>query len=199
MSLLEAKPYRLFLNSLKSPESRKSYSIYIKKYMELQKITNLLADPNPKLIEEQIITFIIKMTENGKRYSSLHNYVTAVLSFYKMNDVVLNTSKISKFMPEQTRIKKDRAYTHEEIGKLLEIADERTRVIILLMASTGMRIGALPELRLRNLERMHEVYKITIYENYNQEYFTFCSYECVRAIDSYLNFRKRYGEKLSPE
>lgn len=35
-------------------------------------------------------------------------------------------------MPEQKRVRKDRAYTHEEISKLLEVADERMRVIILL-------------------------------------------------------------------
>lgn len=199
MSLLESKPYRLFFSSLRSPESRKSYSIYINKYMKLQEITDLLAESDPRLIEQQIINFVIRMTEKGKHYSSLHNYVTAVLSFYKINDIVLNTNKISKFMPEQTRMKKDRSYTHEEIGKLLEIADERMRVIILLMASTGMRIGALPELKLRNLEKMEALYKITVYENYKQEYQTFCSHECLSAIDSYLDFRKRYGEILATD
>ena len=177
-------------------ESRKAYLIYLKKYMELQDITDLLAEPDSKLIEQQIINFLIRMKEKGKHYSSLHNYVTAVLSFYKINDVVLNTRKISKFMPEQSRMKKDRAYTHEEIGKLLEIADERMRVIILLMASTGMRVGALPELKLRNIEKKSDSYKITVYENYKQEYVTFCSHECRRAIDSYLDFRQRYGENL---
>lgn len=168
--------------------------------MQLLGIHDLLAETDARIIEQQIINFIIKMTENGKHYSSLHNYVTAVLSFYKINDVVLNTNKISKFMPEQTRIKKDRAYTHEEIERLLEIADERIRVIILLMASTGMRIGALPDLRLRSLEKVTEnYYKITVYENFKQEYFTFCSNECLIAIDSYLDFRKRYGEILGPD
>ena len=49
-------------------------------------------------------------------------------------------------MPEPKRARKDRAYTHEEIGKMLEIADERMRAVILLLASTGMRIGAIPSL-----------------------------------------------------
>lgn len=55
-------------------------------------------------------------------------------------------------MPEPKRAIKDRAYTHEEIGKMLEIADERMRAVILLLASTGMRIGAIPTLKLKNLE-----------------------------------------------
>ena len=124
MSVLESGPYRLFLSSIRSPESRKSYFIYIKKYMKLQGIDNLSCEKDPRIIEAEIIDFIIKMSEKGKGYTSLHNYVTAVLSFYKINDIVLNTNKISKFMPEQIRNRKDRAYTHEEVGKLLEIADE---------------------------------------------------------------------------
>lgn len=197
MSLLESQPYRLFLNSLRSAESRKTYPVYLKKYMELQGINDLLSEKNPRLIEDQIIDFIIKMKEKGKGFSALHNYISSVMSFYRINDVVLNQNKISKFMPEYVRSRKDRAYTHDEIAKLLEIADERMRVVILLSASTGIRIGAIPDLRLRNLEKINDYYyKIIVYENFKQEYFTFCSYECLRAIDQYLDFRKRYGEKL---
>jgi integrase len=197
--VLDSEPYRLFINSLRSAESRKAYPVYLKKYMQLQGIEDLLSEKNPRLVEHQIIDFVIKMKEKGKGYASLHNYVTTVLSFYRINDIVLNQSKISKFMPEQIRVRRDRGYTHGEISKLLEIADERIRVVILLLASTGIRIGAIPDLRLRNLEKKGDVYyKITIYENFKQEYFTYCSHECAHAIDSYLDFRKRYGEKLEP-
>ncbi len=42
----------------------------------------------------------------------------------------------------------DKPYTHEQIAKLLEFADIRTKVMILLMCSSGMRIGALPTLKI---------------------------------------------------
>jgi hypothetical protein len=45
---------------------------------------------------------------------------------------MLNTRKIDKFIPENRKIKIDRGYVHEEISKLLEIADERMRTVILL-------------------------------------------------------------------
>ena len=50
---------------------------------------------------------------------------------------------------------------------MLEKADQRCRVAILLMASTGMRVGAIPLLRIRNLERIekYSLYKVTVYEN----------------------------------
>jgi integrase len=169
--------------------------------MELQGITDLLSEKDPRQIEHQIIDFIIRMREKGRGYSALHNYVAVVTSFYRINDVILNQNKISKFMPESRRVMKDRAYTHEEISKLLQIADERMRMVILILTSTGMRVGALPDLRLKNLQKVgdNDYYKITVYENFKEEYFTFCTFECLQAIDSYIDFRKRYGEKIDPD
>ena len=104
-----------------------------------------------------------------------------------------------KYLPEFKKSKKDRPYTYEEIHRLLDIADERMRTIILLLASTGMRIGAIPSLRLRNLEKIPElgIYKITVCENTNYEYTTFCTFECAKAINEYLKMREQYGEKLT--
>jgi len=184
----------LFLSSIRSPETRDKYSIYFKKYQEFAGL-DLFCGNNPRLIEQKIIEFLIDMKSNGKGYSTIHNYAAAVLAFYKINDVVLNVAKISKFIPVQKKVKKDRAYSYDEIGKLLEIADERVRVIILLLSSSGIRVGALPLLKLRHLEGT----KLTIYENEREEYFTFITPECQNTIDSYLDMRSRYGEKLDKE
>jgi hypothetical protein len=39
------------------------------------------------------------MKKEGKSYIAIKNYTTAIFSFYKINDIVLNTTKITKFMP----------------------------------------------------------------------------------------------------
>ena len=145
------------------------------------------------MIEAKIIEFILSLRDEGKSYYAISNYLLPIKTFYKINDVVLNGYKITKFMPERIKVNRDRAYSHEEIGKMLEIADERMRVVILLLASSGIRIGAIPSIKLRNLQDS----KITIYESANEEYFTFITPECKKAIDFYLDFRSRYGEKLN--
>jgi integrase len=38
--------------------------------------------------------------------------------------------------------------------------------------------------------------KLTAYENEKEEYFSFITPECKKAVDSYLDMRARYGEKL---
>jgi integrase len=90
----------------------------------------------------------------------------------------------------------DRAYTYQEIKKILDISDLRMKTIILLMASSGMRIGAIPLLRLRNVEKVDSVYKIIVYEGTNEQYYTFCTPECASFIDAYLEHRKQNGENL---
>jgi integrase len=184
----------LFLSSIRSPETRDKYSIYFKKYQEFIG-PDLFCDSNPRLIEQKIIEFLIDMKSKGKGYSTIHNYAAAVLAFYKINDAVLNVTKISKFIPVQKKVRKDRAYTFEEIGKLLEIADERIRAITLLLTSSGIRVGALPQLKLGHLEGA----KLTVYENEKEEYFTFITPECQKTIDTYLDMRLRYGEKLDKD
>ena len=101
-------------------------------------------------------------------------------------------TRVNKFMPEPMRVNKDRAYTHEEISKLLEISDERMRVVILLLSSTGCRLGAIPSMRLRNIDKN----KVIFYENTREEYFSFISPECQKSINAYTDMRSRYGEKL---
>jgi integrase len=61
----------------------------------------------------------------------------------------------------------DRAYNHEEIQQILLKCDERARVVILLMASTGMRVGALRPLHIKDLVKIedYDLYRITVYTN----------------------------------
>jgi integrase len=185
----------LFLSSIRSPETRNGYNTYFKKYLEFLQTDDLFYGNNPRLIEQKIIEFIIDMRNKGKGYSSIHNYVSAVLAFYKINDVILNISKINKFVPENRKVRNDRAFTHEEISKLLDAADERMKAVILLLASSGLRLGAISSLRIRHLQKR----KLLVYENDREEYFTFITLECQIVLDSYLDMRSRYGEKINNE
>jgi integrase len=70
---------------------------------------------------------------------------------------------------------------------MLGVADERMKIVILFLASSGIRIGAIPLIKMRNLQEN----KITVYESTNEEYYTFITPERKKAIDFYLDFRSR--------
>ena len=116
-----------------------------------------------------------------------------------MNDVFLNKKKINMFKGEYARKVIDRAYTHEQISKMLDVSDLGAKNIILLMASSGIRIGSLPDIRIRNLKEINNIYKVTVYEGSNSQYFTFCTPECSSYIDAYLNFKTKNGENLNQD
>ena len=67
------------------------------------------------------------------------------------------------------------------------------------MSSSGLRYGALPNLKLKHLEKSekYQLYQITAYgKSKKYSYKTFCSPECRSLIDSYLEYRKNQGEIL---
>jgi integrase len=198
-------------SSLKSPSTSKAYYYALKYYLDYRKLSNLeelLANTtaavivNTKVIESQIVDYLTYLKlEKKTSYAYRSLQLAAIKHFYRMNDIELNWLKISKYMGEQIKVVRDRAYTTEEIQQILLKADERMRVIILLLASTGMRIGAIPSLKIRGIAKIEEldIYKITVYEGSSQdEYFTFCTPECANAIDSYLAYRTRSREQINP-
>jgi integrase len=192
----EEEVYFNFINSIKSEVTKKIYENYIKSFMKfcnVTKFSDLLTKIEP---QKQIIKYLISLRERGLAFNSLSIYLKAIYHFYEMNDIILNKKKINMFKGEFSRKVVDRAYTHEEIKKILDVSDLRMKSIILLMASAGMRIGAISLLKLRNLEKIDSVHKITVYEGMNSEYYTFCTPECASFIDAYLQYRVQNGEKL---
>jgi integrase len=159
---------------------------------------------NSIILESDIIENIITMREKeGLSFSSTNLFLASIYHFFSINDVILNRKKISKFIGEHQTKHEYRSYTADEISRLLSLQDERGTVIVLLMASTGMRVGAIPDLKLKHLKKMtiggeHTetyVYKITVYANLpKSKYITFCTPECATAIDVYLEMRQRHGE-----
>lgn len=147
-----------------------------------------------------ICNFITFLRKKDLASASVTLYIAALEKFYAMNDIVLNWKRIRSFMAEHEDVVEDRPYTHVEIQRLLEKAAPRNRAIVLFMASAGLRVGAVPPLRLRDLEPIdkYNIYKVTVYAKSKKfRYFTFCTPECRAAIDQYLEWRRRFGERFN--
>lgn len=199
---LEGPSYSSFINAIKSPATRKAYNVSMRRYLnhiKQRSTDDMLLNTNPKVIEAQIIDYIMSLRNNGIAYKTIQFLVAPRFTFYQLNDIVLNRKKVNRYMGEYKRVAKDLAYTTEQIQQMLQTADIRMRLIILLLSSTGCRIGALPDLVLGNLTKLLDLklYRIVFYYGTNNEYYTFTTSECATAIDSYLLYRQRCGEKVS--
>ena len=147
-------------------------------------------------VQNLIVKYVVSLKNDKISHNTINVLLAPIYHFCQMNDVILNKKKIAKYKPERMRVVNDRSYTDKEIAKILNVADIRLKLVILLMASAGLRAGAIPSLRLRNIDKNNN--KITVYEKTNDEYFTFCTPECRQAIDDYLIYRTRNGENLTP-
>ena len=202
--VLKGETYKHFINGIKSPATQIGYKRSLRRYLtflKLKEIDDLLPhNPSPRYIESQIISYIMSLRESGIAYATIQFLIAPIFTFYQLNDVVLNRKKVSRYMGEYRRVAKDGAITTGQIQTALQNADARMRMIILLLASTGCRVGALPALTLGNLTKIpdHGLYKVTFYEDTNNEYYTFTTRETAQTgIDNYLLYRKRSGENIS--
>ena len=191
-----------FINSLKSKSTRTMYLHHFSKFLQCYNLNiETLQNLPIKELEQLIINYIAKSKTEDKSHSHLSVTFCSIKHFCVMNDIRINKEKIGKFLGESQRKNTDRAYTHQEIKKILDVADSRMKSVILLMASTGMRIGAIPDLKLKHVQEIpdKQIYKITVYEKSKEEYYTFCSFECYSIIKSYLDYRTNSGEVLNDE
>jgi hypothetical protein len=128
-----------------------------------------LLDKDTKLIQMDICDYITYLRNSTTLSSgSISTYISAVRKFYTMNDITtLNWEKIHSFELEREKKVEDRPYTHEEIKTLIDNTSSRNRSIILLMSSSAPRVGALPLVRIRDLEPIdnYGIYKLHIIRN----------------------------------
>jgi len=190
-----------FMYSVKSEQTQRQYMVLLQYFFESVNLTPIELFSLPvDQIQDMLIDYIMEL--RGRKLS--HNYIKSrispVITFLEINDIFVNKKKIARFYGEQKKTVKDYAYTHEDIQKMLSMSSLRQKVIILLYSSTGIRKSAILDLKLKHLQKLEdlELYKVTVYENTKEEYNTFCTPECTKTIDHYIEYRKLAGEIDGP-
>jgi integrase len=191
-----------FLYGIKSKVSQKIYQISIGYFEQWhkKKIEDLLK-LDTKVIEEILIQYIIYMRERNLSYASITSRLAPIATFLSLNDVLVNKKKLKRFMGEDNKTINDEAYTHEDLSKMFQHASFRTKLLIAIYSSTGIRKGAIIDLKLKHLYKIpnSKLYKFTIYENTKEEYYTFCTPECASLIDQYIEKRQGAGESITQD
>jgi len=198
MTLVAAIEVDNFLDSLKSPRTKEVYAINRKRFLDYvgRKSIN---QSNVTVAEatQEIVQYLKKLKDDGLSYSYRNVALAAIKHDYIMNDnsPVLNWQKIAKFLGENERKYEIRGYTHDEIRRMVGVADIKYKAVILMLASTGMRRDALVNIELRDLEYLkdYNLYKIRIYKKSDSEQICFTTPEAAEAIKLYVS--KRPGAK----
>ena len=129
------------------------------------------------------------------------------------HEIPITWKKMFRFVPESLPSNL-RAYQKEEIRKLLSVAGLRDRCIILMMASGGLRVGALSDLQVKHQSLLDKdsrcnsdgacdgsgIGLLKVYPNSKHDSYTaLLTPEAMDAIHSYIEWRKDHGERISDE
>jgi integrase len=198
----QGEAYKNFINSISSSITKLDYDkafSYFMNYCKKESYDDMLAI-GPK-IEGVIRDYIIYLRHTRNLSpATIASYICPITHFYEMNDVTIKWKKLNKFKAKYYNITEDRPYTRQQIKILLDAATLRDKCIILVMCSAGLRRGAIPYLRIRDLQKIdkYQLYKINVYKKEQEHYITFCTPECTKYIDQYLDWRQHIGEQLKP-
>jgi integrase len=204
----EGESVREFLKGFRSEATRESYTKKLRYFLEYVGVgpDELLerTKRDPRWAEHLIIDYV-EARRNQVSGSTISQVRDALKHFYAMNDFEngINWSKITRMMPWARKIGSDRAPTMEEVRKIVDNADLRMKCIILLLCSSGIRVGAIDYLTWRDVEPIIEAGEVVsarliVYRGDSEEYQTFITPECYRALLDYRRRREAIVEKVVP-
>ncbi len=180
-----------FIYSYRTDVTRKTSLLVLKYYMNFLGVTTLseLVDNKPqKIIESDIKAYLVYLRNEKKiSHSSRVLYLAVIKKFYTVNtDLPFRWKLINMYLGNEDiddddnvgsssnyqdqgeesveEEEMDRPYSREEIQKMFNGAqDIRTKLVISLLSSTGLRHGAVNILKLKDLEKIekYNIYQIT--------------------------------------
>ncbi len=193
----------IFEQSIKSEETKKAYLRILKKYKKFVGVENTedLLNADRKMIQEKVEDFVISM-KGSINPNSFPTQLAPIFLFYALSDIVLNKTRIRKLYPAKIKKMGREAYSRDDIRFLLEnTSRRRSKAIILIFTSTGIRVGGLCDLRISDLldSPREDCKSLRVYADEKEEYFVFLTPESTKALEDYLQERIDNGEKLTPE
>lgn len=189
-----------FFAGIRTEQTRKDYERYLNYFLKFVRIKESggLLQLKDSALQEMVEDFVINLKNRRLSRSYIDGQIAGLELFFAMNDKVLNWKKIKKMTPARKKPKGDKPYTTEEVRRMLELTNSlRNKAVIHFMASTGCRIGAIPNLRLLDLAEMQDGCKsVMFYRGEPEEYVGFLTPEASRVLDFYITRRRNDGEYI---
>jgi integrase/recombinase XerD len=200
-----AKAIVNYEESIKSPDTRRTYNKYLRQFLDYAKI-----DPDKLVkmkipdVEDLVISYIVMLKRRVEAKDLSPNAFNVVIApiqlLFEQNDVVLNWKKIKRMFPRRVKPQGALPYTTKDIQEMLKSnANPRSRAWIHFLASTGCRLGAIKDLRVENLQEIDDCCAVTFYKNDLEEYVGFLTPEAYQSLKEYFEYRQEHGEVIRQE
>ena len=150
----------------------------------------------------------VRVESRGKdriEASTVSIYSKPLKLFCTMNDISVNWAKLSRKLPKGRQAADDRPPTLEEVRKILQYPDRRIKPVVLVMLSSGIRVGSWDHLRWGHIEKVEVggklvAAKMKIFNSKSRRwYLGFITPEAYRAVEEYIEYRRGHGEPVTME
>lgn len=187
-------------------QTKENYILRIRAYLKRVGMSPdqfvLSVSKDPKAFEEDFIKFIAEVSGTSAS-STTAFWRDSLRRFLEINRVKgIDWDYVNQFIPKVRKSGQDRAPTLEEIRKVVTVADLRTKCLILLLTSSGARIGSIEYLCWKDIQEVElegwKLAKVTIYRGEPEEYDTFVSPESYEYLLKYKEVREKVGEVVAP-
>lgn len=136
------------------------------------------------------------LLEKGRAPSTISRYHNGLKKWLQVNRVDVNWDEVNTSipLPKHRSIVEDRAPTTEELRRLVQLANIKMKVFIELAATTGIRAGALCQLKLDDLDfdRDRDVVVIRVRPELSKSmvgYFTIATDEAKEILEDYIKLK----------
>lgn len=161
-------PYQAFLDSIKNKETLRKYRNHLHRFLKLvpneiyqnvlgktpknDSIETLseffveLGRNNAKIAQSIIAAYVKearkKVEQNSISPTTFPTYIKPIRRLLDANGIAIHWKSLYRLYPRGT-VAQDRAYTREELQKMIDVSTDLTdKVIITMFSSGGFRIGA---------------------------------------------------------
>jgi hypothetical protein len=214
---LNGRSYQIFMNAIRSKNSLRLYRQYLFHFCDYINMTtedivskygtseNTRASIDLQhRVEDYAVLLGNKVSNHEMTARTCIVMISPIKLFAEMNDIILNWRKIGKLLPHSSNNAADEAYSREQIKKMLHFADPRTKIPILFMASSGMRLGGFQGLTDGCIKPVYDeksgkllAAHVVVDKGTEDEYDTFITPEAFHAYEEYRNLRLKFGEKIT--
>jgi len=217
----ETDSYQFFLDSLKAKDTLRKYKSSLGHFLNaiptsvfletekakssdvstLAKLFVNLARKDPELAKKIITAYVKQMRklveEDKMSANTLPNYVKPIKAFLEINGVAIHWKSVYKLYPRASPEADDRAYTREEIQRMLEVCNDVTdKVIVLMSSSGGFRVESWNFFKwkdvvfFKNSDGSFKGAALLVYRGDPEHYWTFITPESCKMLELYKELWK---------
>lgn len=152
----KGKAWSNFQDTETAPLTKKFYARWIGLFMDhcgVEEPDELLQLGTVNETEGIIIKWLGTLKDSGKATATMKGALAIVAFFYSCNRMRIDTKFVGRRIPKKPGLP-HRSPTKQEIATIVESANMRGKVLAGVLASSGVRIGAIPPLKRRHTRKV---------------------------------------------